>query len=115
MTYSLRGSASPRPAALWFTSHYQRIGDKLKAWPSRKAIEGSLFCEQALKEASRCVVCREVVHEHMRLFMQNLSVEIDRLIEEVSTAMVPRMSCKRRFDHLTIDVEQVAATINIPT
>ncbi|RDX54054.1 hypothetical protein OH76DRAFT_1479113 [Lentinus brumalis] len=90
-TYSLRGSASPRPAALWFTSHYQRIGDKLKAWPSRKAIEGSLFCEQALKEASRCVVCREVVHEHMRLFMQNLRVEIDRLIEEV------------------------AATINIPT
>ncbi|KAI0694568.1 hypothetical protein C8T65DRAFT_744319 [Cerioporus squamosus] len=88
-SYSLRGNTGQRRyATLWFMSHYQRTGDALGAWPSRKAIEDSSFCDDALKEASRCVVCREVVHEHMRLFMKTLGTEVDRLSSEVAATVV---------------------------
>ncbi|KAI0794270.1 hypothetical protein C8Q74DRAFT_566264 [Fomes fomentarius] len=82
-TYTLFGSSSPRQPAVWFWSHY-RVVERLLDWPSGKALEDPGVCEPALKEAVRCVGCRENVHEHLRMFMSQLGIRVETVFDEVS-------------------------------
>ncbi|KAM5531464.1 hypothetical protein V8D89_014854 [Ganoderma adspersum] len=68
----------------WFTGHFQRIASLLEDRPCQEAIADEELPELALKEGSRCSLCREVVHYHMRLFATHLKREIDRRIAAIS-------------------------------
>lgn len=84
-TYTLFGNSTPRQPAVWFWSHYQRVVELLLDWPSGKALEDPGVCEPALKEAVRCVGCRENVHEHLRMFMSQLLIRVETVFDEVSS------------------------------
>lgn len=61
----------------WFTGRYQRITSVLLDKPCPKAIADEELRE-AVKQGSKCLYCRERVHNHMRLFTAHLKQQVDR-------------------------------------
>ncbi len=68
----------------WSTEHYRRVASLLGDRPCNDAIADEEFRDLALKEGSKCLLCREVVHDHMRLFTTYLKQDISLRIAAVS-------------------------------
>ena len=69
--------------SMWFVEHYKRMALLLQDRPCQEAITDEELYETALKQGSKCPACREVVHNHMRLFSTHMKNEINDRISEV--------------------------------
>ncbi|KAI1790296.1 hypothetical protein LXA43DRAFT_1095634 [Ganoderma leucocontextum] len=69
----------------WFASHLKRMASALQDRPCAEAVSiGEELYEGTFKEGNKCTRCREVVHNHMRLFAQHTKPEIEKRIAAIS-------------------------------
>ncbi|KAI0738423.1 hypothetical protein C8Q80DRAFT_1205149 [Daedaleopsis nitida] len=80
---TLRESDAARQPKVWFWQHYLRMGALLAERPCRAAIEDPALIDRAIREASGCANCRNLVHEGLHAFMTQFKDEIERRIEAV--------------------------------
>ncbi|KAI0730833.1 hypothetical protein C8Q76DRAFT_340112 [Earliella scabrosa] len=81
--YTLRGSTVQVTVSFWMASHLQRLTSELIDRPCCEAIKAPALCDETLIEATRCDYCRRRVHEHLRVFMTNLNITLDKIIDEI--------------------------------
>ncbi|KAI1790294.1 hypothetical protein LXA43DRAFT_891255 [Ganoderma leucocontextum] len=87
--YCLKGVHEEHVISAWFVRHCGRMALLLQDRPCREAIAEEELYEEALKDGSRCPVCREVVHNHIRLTATLMRQEIDQRIAAVRNVRNP--------------------------
>lgn len=87
VTYAFKGpdgTVIQRSIKRWFLAHYQRVAAALLDKPCPQALEDPALCDQVFKDATNCVTCRGLVHDHMRSFMKSLANQAEERVSKAS-------------------------------
>ncbi|PIL24769.1 hypothetical protein GSI_12655 [Ganoderma sinense ZZ0214-1] len=82
--YQLKDVDDKHIVSAWFVRHHRRMASLLQDRPCREAVAEEELYEEALKDGSRCLVCRDVVHNHIRLIANLMRQEIDRKVSAIT-------------------------------
>ncbi|KAM5531463.1 hypothetical protein V8D89_014853 [Ganoderma adspersum] len=88
VTYTFKGpdgAGIQRSIKRWFLAHYKRVAAALLDKPCPEALEDPALCDQAFKDATNCVTCRGLVHDHMRSFMKSLGNQAEERVSKITT------------------------------